>query len=133
MSDQASSETPEPPPPPAAPGITLETIKAALREVLEGDVSTPMTPRYAGGTLVLKPAKDDLKAKEIPIEEFFKKVVRVRDQLRVLEQKINNHERLSDADKAGLQTYLTRSYGALTSFNLLFKDKDDSFRGQTGK
>lgn len=113
--------------------VDEETIKRALREVLDAASDVPLTPKFAGGTLILKPANSELKSREIPIEEFFKKVIRVRDQLRVLEQKINNHESLSNADKNQFQSYVTRAYGALTSFNLLFRDKDDHFVGQKGK
>lgn len=118
----------------AAPArYTLEEVKAAIREVLGESGRAELTRKFEGGTLVLKPADDSLQAREIPIEDLFKKVIRVRDQLRVLEQKINNHSSLSAEDKSALQGYVTRSYGSLTSFNLLFKNKDDQFRGQSGK
>jgi hypothetical protein len=110
-------------------------LKQALRDVLdeEGASDPPLARKFRGGTLVLKPADASLKPKEIPIEEFFKKVVRVRDQLRVLEQKINGHDGLDAADKKTLQAYLTRSYGTLTSFNVLFQEKADTFVGQRSK
>lgn len=111
-------------------------LKQALRDVLaEQGVSSdpPLANRFRGGTLVLKPADGSLSPKEIPIEDFFGKVVRVRDQLRVLEQKINNHDKLSDDERNQLQGYVTRCYGSLTTFNLLFQEKADQFRGQKGK
>lgn len=118
----------------AAPaGYSLDEVKAAIREVLGESARAELTRKFEGGTLVLKPADASLQPREIPIEDFFKKVIRVRDQLRVLEQKINNHSELSAGDKSALQGYITRCYGSLTSFNLLFKNKDDQFRGQSGK
>ena len=92
-----------------------------------------MAKKFRGGTLIMRPADSSLQPKEIPLEEFFKKVVRVRDQLRVLEQKVNSHPKLDNADKKTLQGYLTRAYGTLTSFNVLFQEKDDTFVGQRSK
>ncbi len=116
--------------------IDYGQLKQALRDVLEeqGVASDPeMSPKYVGGRLLIHPRDDSLKPKEIPLDDFFKKVVRVRDQLRVLEQKLNNHDKLSDDDKRVLQGYLTRSYGTLTTFNVLFADKTDWFVGQKSK
>ena len=79
--------------------------------------------------MILKPGKSDLQAKEIPVETFFHKIVMVRDRLRVLEQNINSHTGLSDEDKVNLQQYITRIYGSLTSFNILFAEKEDYFVG----
>jgi hypothetical protein len=116
--------------------IDYGQLKQALRDVLEeqGATSDPaLSPKYHGGTLVVRPRDDTLKPKEIPIEDFFKKLVRVRDQLRVLEQKVNNHGKLESDDKRVLQGYITRAYGTLTTFNQLFRDKEDWFVGQKGK
>lgn len=115
--------------------IDYGQLKQALREVLDeqGASDPPMSAKFQGGTLVMRPEDSSLQSREIPIQEFFKKVVRVRDQLRVLEQKINGHDKLDAEDKKVMQGYLTRAYGTLTSFNILFQDKADQFRGQRGK
>jgi hypothetical protein len=88
--------------------------------------------RWAGGTLILKPSDPNLKPKEVPIEIFFHKIVMLRDRLRVLEQQINSHAKLSDEDKINMQQYITRIYGTLTTFNVLFKDREDWFTGEKG-
>lgn len=113
--------------------VTWQTVKALLREVLNEELGMgkcEIAPRFENGTLVIKPEDPNLKSKEIPMEVFFKKITSVREKLRVLEQKINNNPSLSHADKADLQLYITRCYGSLTSFNVLFHHKEDHFEGQ---
>lgn len=114
--------------------LDMEHVKDGLREILE-EMQMPQRPvemarRYEGGTFEIRPKDATLKAKEVPIEDFFHKIVMIRDRFRVLEQKINAHERLSEADKLELQQYITRCYGSLTTFNILFEDKEDHFVGQ---
>ena len=88
--------------------------------------------RWQGGTMLLQPADKSLKPKELPIEDFFHKIVMLRDRLRVLEQQVNAHKKLSDEDKVNLQQYITRIYGSLTTFNVLFKNKEQWFVGEKG-
>jgi hypothetical protein len=92
----------------------------------------PIGDRWQGGTMILQPADKSLKPKDIPIEAFFHKIVMLRDRLRVLEQQINTHKILSDEEKVNLQQYITRIYGSLTTFNVLFKNKEQWFVGEKG-
>lgn len=107
-----------------------ETVECVLDQmgVELSDVSVvELGTRWSKGKLVIHPADPTLQTKEIPLEVFFHKIVGVRNQLRVLEQKINSNALLTDADKVEMQQYISRCHGSLTTFNLLFKDKAGQF------
>jgi hypothetical protein len=91
-----------------------------------------MADKWNDGMLILKPGESGLQDKEIPIETFFHKIVMVRDRIRVMEQRINS-SKLTDEEKVNLQQYITRIYGSLTTFNVLFKYKEESFKGESSK
>lgn len=116
--------------------IDYGLLKQALRDALgeEGLAGTAsLAQRFRGGTLTIRPADSTLQPKDVPLEDFFRKIVRVRDQLRILEQKLNGLEKLDAEERRTLQGYVTRCYGTLTTFNVLFQDKGDQFVGQKGK
>jgi len=116
-----------------AASFDVADIEAALEDVLYKngffDKPVAIADKWNRGTVELKPGDNDVQGKEIPMETFYKKIVSVREKLRVLEQNINNHEKLDENDKLNLQQYISRAYGSLTTFNVLFKFKDDHFKG----
>lgn len=114
--------------------VTFSEAEKSLMKILKmwSDISenVPIADKWKGGNMQLQPADSSLKPKDIPVETFFHKIVMLRDRLRVLEQKINSHTGLSDAEKIEMQQYITRIYGSLTTFNVLFRDKDHHFVGE---
>jgi hypothetical protein len=106
---------------------TLDSAIAKLGLEKPDTVIEQLGVRWHNGKMILHPADPTLQTKDVPLEVFFHKLVGVRNQLRVLEQKINSHTALTDGDKVEMQQYVSRCYGALTTFNLLFKNKEDQF------
>ena len=92
------------------------------------DETTELGDRWTDGQLILQPGEKGMATKAMPIDTFFHKIVMVRDRLRVMEQRINA-SKLTDEEKVNLQQYITRIYGSLTSFNVLFRSKDGHFKG----
>ncbi len=115
---------------------TVSQVEKSLLKILRqwSDVTeiVPIGDKWIGGTMLLQAADKTLKPKEIPIDDFFHKIVMLRDRLRVLEQNINSNKKLSDEEKVGIQQYITRCYGSLTTFNVLFKNKEQWFVGDKG-
>ena len=113
---------------------TTSEVEKSLLKILRqwGGITenVPLGDRWQGGQMVLQPADKSQKPKELPIEDFFHKIVMLRDRLRVLEQNINSHKVLTPEDKINLQQYITRCYGSLTTFNVLFKNKENWFVGE---
>jgi hypothetical protein len=110
--------------------LVEQTLRRLLNEYSDIQQTVPLGDKWQGGTLILQPADSSLKGKEIPLETFFHKIVMVRDRLRVLEQQINSNAKLEDSEKVDLQQYITRIYGSLTTFNVLFKDQNHYFVGE---
>jgi DUF438 domain-containing protein len=115
---------------------TVSEVEKSLLKILRqwSDVNelVPLGEKWLGGTMLLQTADKSLKPKEIPISDFFHKIVMLRDRLRVLEQNINSNKKLSDEEKVNIQQYITRCYGSLTTFNVLFKNKEHWFVGEKG-
>ena len=133
---------------PAEPQAAVTGLELPLRGLIEQVVARVISElglekedaeaqnlavRWQGGKIVMHPADRTLQTKEVPIEVFFHKIVMMRNNFRVLEQKINAHDKLSDGEKVEMQQYITRCYGSMTTFNLLFKNKDDQFGGASAR
>ena len=116
--------------------VSFFDVERSLVKILEKWSDThekvAMADKWKGGKLILEP-DDGTANKEMPIDTFFHKIVMVRDRIRVMEQKINSSKNLDDQEKVDLQQYITRIYGSLTSFNVLFKTKNDHFVGERSK
>ncbi|NKI25150.1 hypothetical protein HCG49_01075 [Arenibacter sp. 6A1] len=110
-----------------------QSLISILRRWSDTSAITPIADKWKGGSLVLKPGDAKLSEKEIPLDAFFHKIVMVRDRIRVMEQKINSSKNLDDQEKVDLQQYITRIYGSLTTFNVLFKNPSDNFVGEKSK
>lgn len=117
--------------------VSFYEVEKSLRDILKkwSDVSEVISiaDKWKGGKLIMEPGDPNLQSKELPIDTFFHKITMVRDRLRVMEQKINSSNNLDEQEKVDLQQYITRSYGSLTTFNVLFKLKSQQFVGQRSK
>ena len=114
--------------------IEISDIENALESILKrssklGIPIIPLANKWIDGTVTINAGVEGMQGKDISIRTFFNKIIMVRERLRVLEQNINNHDKLDEADKLHLQQYLTRAYGSLTTFNVLFSEKEDHFKG----
>jgi hypothetical protein len=113
---------------------TVSDVETAILKILRqwsaASEIVPLGDKWIGGTMLLQSADKTLKPKEIPLDDFFHKIVMLRDRLRVLEQNINSNKKLSNEEKVNIQQYITRCYGSLTSFNVLFKNKEQWFVGE---
>ena len=120
---------------PAEESVSFSDAEKALAKILKAWAgvsleTVEMGSRWNDGTMILRPADESQKEKELPIETFFHKIVMMRDRLRVLEQQINANKTLTDEEKVNLQQYITRCYGSMTTFNLLFQHREDYFSGE---
>jgi len=115
------------------PKLNVREFKQVLKQILTEyngiENKVELGKKWQGGTMTLQPANKDLAPKEMPVETFFHKIVMMRDRLRVLEQNINSSASLTDEEKVNLQQYISRIYGSMTSFNVLFENKEDYFVG----
>lgn len=115
--------------------VSFYEVEKSLRDILKKwngfSEIVPIADKWKGGMMVLQPEDKNLVSKEIPIDTFFHKIVMLRDRLRVMEQKINASKELSEQDKIDLQQYITRCYGSLTTFNVLFKNTSQQFKGES--
>ncbi len=116
--------------------VSLADIEVLLVNILNkySDIQqrVELGQKWMGGKITMIPGDTSLKSKDVPIDVFFNKIVMLRDRLRVLEQRINAHDKLTEEDKVNMQQYITRCYGSLTTFNVLFKYSTDQFVGDKG-
>lgn len=117
--------------------VSFYEVEKSLRDILKKwngfSEIVPIADKWKGGMIILKPGDTNLSSKEIPIDTFFHKIVMLRDRLRVMEQKVNASKELAEQDKIDLQQYITRCYGSLTTFNVLFKNNSHQFKGESAK
>jgi hypothetical protein len=103
------------------------TLSKVLQKWMDATEIIPLGDKWVGGRMILEPGKPGLASKELTIESFFHKIVMMRDKLRVLEQKVNASD-LTDEAKVDIQQYISRCYGSMTTFNILFKNTEQQFK-----
>ena len=109
----------------------MKLLAGLIADEVEKRHNADLAPKWEHGTVVFIPGKDGMKQHEMAMHRFMHKVVMMRDNLRVLEQQVNSNKNLTDGEKVKLQSYITRIYGSMTSFNFMFADEDDAFGGST--
>lgn len=113
--------------------LLYELVTEAVSDALEkeaGGGAIRISNRLSEGSVIFRdPNGKDVKV--VPARTVFKKITSLREKMRVLEQRVNNHPALSDKEKAELQVYITRCYGSMTTFNFLFRDDKDQFKGSS--
>jgi hypothetical protein len=118
---------------PSSDMVSLFDVERNLSKILQRWMDAteivPLGDRWKGGKMILQPGRRDLQSKEIPIDAFFHKIVMMRDRLRVLEQRVNASN-IEDEEKVNIQQYITRCYGSMTTFNILFKEPQHHFSGE---
>lgn len=107
--------------------VELKVLAKQIVREMDAQNNADLAPKWQNGTIKLVPDNPDLKAHEIPIDTLMHKIVMIRNNIRVLEQQINSSEDLSEGERIKFQSYITRCYGSLTSFNFLFANEDDKF------
>jgi hypothetical protein len=116
--------------------VSLYDVEQSLLSILKkwNGLGEPVAigDKWKGGKMILEPGQAGLASKDVPIDVFFHKIVMLRDRLRVMEQKINASN-IEEIEKVDLQQYLTRIYGSLTTFNVLFKSTSQHFVGEKSK
>jgi hypothetical protein len=105
----------------------MRMIAKFLAEEIQSQNDADLAPKWESGTVKFVPYDKSLKEHDIPIEKMLHKIIMMRDNLRVLEMQINSNKEISDGEKIKLQSYITRCYGSLTSFNFIFRNDDDKF------
>ncbi len=105
----------------------MRMIAKFLAEEINSQNDADLAPKWESGTVKFVPYDKNLNEHEIPIEKMLHKIIMIRDNLRVLEMQVNSNKEMSDGEKIKLQSYITKCYGSLTSFNFIFRNEEDKF------
>lgn len=107
----------------------MRLLATLIADEIEKRHKADLAPKWERSTVIFKPEDPSLKQHELPMERFMHKIIMMRDNLRVLEQQINASPALSHGEKVKLQSYVTKIYGSMTSFNFMFAEEEDKFKG----